>query len=769
MNSTLSLAELVENLPGPIAWPLARTLQLHDEPVAKAILLLHATEDVARLLTALHLAAFLEIRQTNGDSTIDTLIRDALQRPSFGDQRQVLEQLAHWLIRVADKSYPFRTPCGWDIRRQRAMPAVIEFCRKVADDNRAFRKHRVSPIQFLSYSASLRNQIFHYGTDLSFRRASQWATLLEAALAELLFNLNLERAQIVQLQSHGTAASDDRKVHLLRWTGTSARTLTTVALPAITADVHLHKPYLFVEKEGAWLPLWPILHAERNDHHLYYLAGCLGQEPVYLTHFERDRQRRLLSQLDDEQVKLKWKGDLSFLLADSAEGQTDSVEILAFYGQAVQEAADDDAITKDEWNLLNRMQASMGLTDEQRDRVFHDLGYDELLQSYLENGPDEEPFPDLDEPGANNSSDATDSVPSELVTQQIAAKPASGFKLRDHAGIIFYVLIIVVGISFASKVLLFGGSESDQARSSIVQQEPESAVPAARQLPPAAKGLSEESIWVVHTPETLKLRTAPNGSRIALLPGGLRVEYLGDQRFHRHIRVLEGDFEGEEGFVHRCCVKPYGTDDFYMARLSERDHFDLSGEPLTTAAAIIRQDRDNFHVNPNRRDMLDEDRHDERLVDGRRRENLEELLAEHGILPEVEEAVLGGTPKIQVSVWRDRVDVVLLQDDDRDDRSIDLPRQQFRYCLRDLRYETKSWMEAWRICNDQLQTRTPIQKRTSEQLSTCKDAYADCHPGDYPPPLHIISQADCHKAYRTCISQAIFDPWKWEFFAADQL
>ena len=33
----------------------------------------------------------------------------------------------------------------------------------------------------------------------------------------------------------------------------------------------------------------------------------------------------------------------------------------------------------------------------------------------------------------------------------------------------------------------------------------------------------------------------------------------------------------------------------YVALLSERDHFNSSGQRLTTAAAIIRQDRANFH------------------------------------------------------------------------------------------------------------------------------------------------------------------------------
>jgi hypothetical protein len=45
--------------------------------------------------------------------------------------------------------------------------------------------------------------------------------------------------------------------------------------------------------------------------------------------------------------------------------------------------------------------------------------------------------------------------------------------------------------------------------------------------------------------------------------------------------------------------------DSYVAFLSEADHFNSSGERLRTAAAIIRQDRANFH-RFGRRDQGDE-------------------------------------------------------------------------------------------------------------------------------------------------------------------
>ena len=64
----------------------------------------------------------------------------------------------------------------------------------------------------------------------------------------------------------------------------------------------------------------------------------------------------------------------------------------------------------------------------------------------------------------------------------------------------------------------------------------------------------------------------------------------------------------------------------YVAFLSEADHFNSSGERLRTAAAIIRQDRANFH-RFGRRDQADES--DSFFADAANREALEQML-EHG-------------------------------------------------------------------------------------------------------------------------------------------
>jgi hypothetical protein len=87
----------------------------------------------------------------------------------------------------------------------------------------------------------------------------------------------------------------------------------------------------------------------------------------------------------------------------------------------------------------------------------------------------------------------------------------------------------------------------------------------------------------------------------------------------------------------------------YQALLSERDHFSSSGQRLTTAAAIIRQDRANFH----RFGIRDpEDETDKFFADADNRAALERLLAggtsEQGTVLQI----VNGTPLVRVEVWR---------------------------------------------------------------------------------------------------------------------
>lgn len=88
----------------------------------------------------------------------------------------------------------------------------------------------------------------------------------------------------------------------------------------------------------------------------------------------------------------------------------------------------------------------------------------------------------------------------------------------------------------------------------------------------------------------------------------------------------------------------------YRARLGEGDHFNSQGQRLTTPAAIIRQDRANFHrfaaADP-------EDEPDRFFADPKNREVLERMLqrgrADAGAIA----AIVNETPLVQVEVWRD--------------------------------------------------------------------------------------------------------------------
>lgn len=87
----------------------------------------------------------------------------------------------------------------------------------------------------------------------------------------------------------------------------------------------------------------------------------------------------------------------------------------------------------------------------------------------------------------------------------------------------------------------------------------------------------------------------------------------------------------------------------YQARLSEQDHFNSSGQRLSTAAGIIRQDRANFH-RFGKRDQEDET--DRFFEASDNRTTLERLLdrgqADSGVIS----SIVNGTPLVRVEVWR---------------------------------------------------------------------------------------------------------------------
>jgi hypothetical protein len=92
----------------------------------------------------------------------------------------------------------------------------------------------------------------------------------------------------------------------------------------------------------------------------------------------------------------------------------------------------------------------------------------------------------------------------------------------------------------------------------------------------------------------------------------------------------------------------------YTARLSSRDHRSSTGTKLTDPAAIIRQDRANFHKF-GKRDS--EDQYDSFFSKASNRDKLEKLLKNGSISPTARKSVLNGTPLIRVKIYDDHVEV----------------------------------------------------------------------------------------------------------------
>jgi hypothetical protein len=87
----------------------------------------------------------------------------------------------------------------------------------------------------------------------------------------------------------------------------------------------------------------------------------------------------------------------------------------------------------------------------------------------------------------------------------------------------------------------------------------------------------------------------------------------------------------------------------YTTQLSEQDHFSSRGERLQNAAAIIRQDRANFHKF-GRRDPGDQ--HDAFFASATNREALEDLINAGTSEPSAIRSIVNGTPMVRVSIFR---------------------------------------------------------------------------------------------------------------------
>lgn len=95
----------------------------------------------------------------------------------------------------------------------------------------------------------------------------------------------------------------------------------------------------------------------------------------------------------------------------------------------------------------------------------------------------------------------------------------------------------------------------------------------------------------------------------------------------------------------------------YYARLGVSDHFNSHGSRLWNTAAIIRQDRFNYHV----RGIQDLDDTGDYFFDNKEnRDKLEAMLRRGYISRAARRAILNGTPTIRVKIYRDHIIVKII-------------------------------------------------------------------------------------------------------------
>lgn len=97
--------------------------------------------------------------------------------------------------------------------------------------------------------------------------------------------------------------------------------------------------------------------------------------------------------------------------------------------------------------------------------------------------------------------------------------------------------------------------------------------------------------------------------------------------------------------AHAQCI----VEDSYVARLSASDHFNSNGGRLTEAAAIIRQDRANYHVFQ----LADPEDQSDRFFDSKQNRSVLERLLQNGrSTPGAIAEIVNGTPMVLVQVCR---------------------------------------------------------------------------------------------------------------------
>ena len=94
----------------------------------------------------------------------------------------------------------------------------------------------------------------------------------------------------------------------------------------------------------------------------------------------------------------------------------------------------------------------------------------------------------------------------------------------------------------------------------------------------------------------------------------------------------------------------------YYAKLAKVDHYNSSGVALNSVAAIIRQDRFNYHI---RGIKQYGDTWDPIFSDKSNRATMERMLRRGNISAYARNKILYGTPLIKVVIYRDHVNITV--------------------------------------------------------------------------------------------------------------
>ena len=96
----------------------------------------------------------------------------------------------------------------------------------------------------------------------------------------------------------------------------------------------------------------------------------------------------------------------------------------------------------------------------------------------------------------------------------------------------------------------------------------------------------------------------------------------------------------------------------FRARLGKQDHLDAHGHPLKVAWRVLARDRERVHAGSGE----SEDVKDETYGTAEARARFVALLKRRRLPTEVQHAIMGGTPLVEVRVWAEQVTVELLKE-----------------------------------------------------------------------------------------------------------